>query len=145
MAAPAIDAVTITSLSAAASLLVIAYLLSLRVLPSQSSTRTRVLFIWHLFDSLTHFLFEGSFLYNCFTVFLPISEVKLKLGVEPFIVTAPGVFFLGQKDRLYGPAYGTGPTSLLWQEYAKADKRWGGVWRPVSIFVQTSANCCRLI
>lgn len=68
-------------------------------------------------------------------MFLPISEVKLKLGVEPFIVTPPGVYFLGQKDRLYGSAYGTGPTSLLWQEYAKADKRWGGVCPTVSIAV----------
>jgi len=127
MAAPVIDAVTVTSLFAAASLLVVAYLLSLRVLPAKCTTRTRVLFIWHLFDSLIHFLFEGSFLYNCFNVFLPISEVKLKLGVEPFIVTPPGVYFLGRSDRIYGPAYGTSPTSLLWQEYAKADKRWGGV------------------
>jgi len=127
MAAPVIDAVTVTSLLVVALLLVVAYVLSLRVLPSKCTTRTRVLFIWHLFDSLIHFIFEGSFLYNCFNVFLPVSEVKLKLGVEPFIVTPPGVYFLGQSDRLYGPAYGTSPTSLLWQEYAKADKRWGGV------------------
>jgi len=127
MAAPVIDAVTVTSLFAVLVLLVVAYLLSLRVLPSKSSTRTRVLFIWHLFDSLIHFFFEGSFLYNCFFVFLPISEAKLKLGVEPLIVTPPDVYFLGRSDRLYGPTYGTTPTSLLWQEYAKADKRWGGV------------------
>lgn len=27
---------------------------------------------------------------------------------------------------MYGARYGTGPTSLLWQEYAKADSRFGG-------------------
>jgi len=27
---------------------------------------------------------------------------------------------------VYGAAYGTGPFSKLWQEYAKADRRWAG-------------------
>ena len=127
MSAPVIDTVTVTSLSAAASVLAIAYFASLHVLPSQASTRTRILFIWHLFDSLIHIFFEGSFLYNCFNVFLPLSAVKIKTGQDPLILTPPGVFFLGQQDRLYGSIYGTGPIALLWQEYAKADKRWGGV------------------
>ncbi len=34
--------------------------------------------------------------------------------------------FLGYTDRSYGPAYGTNPAALLWQEYARADGRWGG-------------------
>ncbi len=33
---------------------------------------------------------------------------------------------MGYPDRLYGSQYGTSPTAKLWQEYAKADKRWGG-------------------
>jgi len=41
-------------------------------------------------------------------------------------MTAPGVYFMGQKDRLYGAFYGTTIMSKLWQEYAAADKRWGG-------------------
>ena len=127
MSAPVIDTVTVTSLLAVAVVLVLAYFASLHVLPSQASTRTRVLFIWHLFDSLIHLFFEGSFLYNCFNVFLPLSEVKIRTGRDPLIPTPPDVFFLGQQDRLYGSFYGTGPTALLWQEYAKADKRWGGV------------------
>ena len=130
MSAPVIDTVTVTSLSAAASVLVIAYFASLHVLPSQASTRTRILFIWHLFDSLIHIFFEGSFLYNCFNVFLPLSAVKIKTGQDPLILTPPGVFFLGQQDRLYGGVYGTSPTALMWQQYAKADKRWGGVRTP---------------
>ena len=27
---------------------------------------------------------------------------------------------------MYGSAYGSSPTAKLWQEYAKADRRWGG-------------------
>lgn len=41
-------------------------------------------------------------------------------------MTAPGIFFLGQTDRLYGAFYGNSPTAQVWQEYAKADRRWGG-------------------
>ena len=33
---------------------------------------------------------------------------------------------MGYADRLYGSQYGTSPTAKLWQEYAKADKRWAG-------------------
>ena len=33
---------------------------------------------------------------------------------------------MGYADRSYGSQYGTSPTAKLWQEYAKADKRWGG-------------------
>jgi predicted Holliday junction resolvase-like endonuclease len=36
------------------------------------------------------------------------------------------VHFLGIKDRYFGSFYGTSPTAMLWQEYAKADARWGG-------------------
>ena len=36
------------------------------------------------------------------------------------------MYFLGYQDRLYGNAYGTSPFAKLWQEYAKADRRWGG-------------------
>lgn len=36
------------------------------------------------------------------------------------------MYFLGYKDRLYGSDYGSNPFAKLWQEYAKADRRWGG-------------------
>jgi len=126
---PKIDQVTVLSLLAALSLLITAYVASLRVLPTSSSVRTRILFVWHLFDSLTHFLFEGSFLYNCFNVYLHIKD-KARFtyftGKEPVELYAAGVHFLGFKDRYYGSAYGESPTAKLWQEYAKADARWGG-------------------
>ena len=119
-----IDQTTVTSLFAALSLLIIAYVLSLRVLQPSTSTTLRVLFIWHLFDALIHFLFEGSFLYNCFFTYTTIPHTSDY--PHPASLTAPGVYFLGQKDRLYGSAYGTSPPAMLWQEYAKADRRWGG-------------------
>jgi hypothetical protein len=124
-----IDQTTVTSLLAALSLLIISYVTSLRLLPASTTSSTRVLFIWHSFDSLIHFLFEGSFLYNCFNVFLARSDVlqyRIRTGQLPVEVYPAGVHFLGFKDRYYGSAYGNSPTAKLWQEYAKADKRWGG-------------------
>jgi len=125
--APVIDAVTITSLAAALSLFVIAYVLSGVLLPKASSTVARVLFVWHSFDSLIHFLFEGSFLYNCFFTYLELPGPPSGSSSH-HVLTPPGVFFLGpeHKNRLYGSFYGNGPTAKLWQEYAKADRRWGG-------------------
>ena len=119
-----IDSTTILSLLAALSLLVIAYVTSLRFLPASTTTKLRVFYIWHLFDCLTHFLFEGSFLYNCFFTYTSIPHTADY--PHPASLNRQGVYFLGRKDRLYGSQYGTSPTAKLWQEYAKADKRWGG-------------------
>ncbi|KAF2674335.1 Emopamil-binding protein [Microthyrium microscopicum] len=123
---PVIDTTTVTSLLAALSLFVIAYALGNVVLPKQSSKRTRVLFVWHLFDSLIHFTFEGSFLYNCFFTYIDLPGPPSYLSPSHAILTPPGVYFLGQSNRLYGSAFGNNPTAKLWQEYTKADKRWGG-------------------
>jgi hypothetical protein len=38
----------------------------------------------------------------------------------------PNVYFLNLPNYVFGAAYGSGPFSKLWQEYAKADRRWGG-------------------
>ena len=124
-----IDKVTVLSLLAVLVLLITAYLASLRVLPKSSGTKVRVLFIWHLFDALIHFFFEGSFLYNCFFTYLPIGErakYEYFTGRVPLELYPKDVHFLGIKDRHYGSFYGTSPTAMLWQEYAKADARWGG-------------------
>lgn len=133
---PVIDATTILSLSLTVVLLGLAYTLSLRVLPSTSTNRTRVLFIWHAFDSLIHFLLEGSFLWNCFTTYVNVTKPELlsalidhaagNLDGRHLLVTAPGVHFMGREDRLYGPAYGNSFFAKLWQVYAQADRRWGG-------------------
>ena len=119
-----IDQTTILSLSAALSVLITAYAISLRVLHTSTTTKLRILFIWHLFDSLIHFTFEGSFLYNCFFTYTSVPHSSDY--PHPASLTSPGVYFMGYADRLYGSQYGTSPTAKLWQEYAKADKRWAG-------------------
>ncbi|KAI8942022.1 hypothetical protein NX059_000128 [Plenodomus lindquistii] len=127
---PEIDATTVASLLAVLVLLGGAYYASLKVLPRTSTMKTRVLFIWHFFDALIHFVFEGSFLWNCFfvTYSLPTSFSSAHRHYpQVTLFTPPDVYWLGKKDLLYGANYGTGPFSRLWQEYAKADKRWGGV------------------
>ncbi|KAF2100479.1 Emopamil-binding protein, partial [Rhizodiscina lignyota] len=134
---PVIDQTTVLSLLSTLAILLVASLASVRFLPATSSARTRVLFTWHAFDALVHFLLEGSFLYNCFAVSVPISRAdRLSATLDAasgangaagyWIVSPPGVSFLGRDDRLYGPAYGANPMARLWQEYAKADHRWGG-------------------
>jgi len=125
---PTIDATTVTSLLGVLALLGGAYAASVKVLPKTTTLKTRILFIWHLFDALIHFVFEGSFLWNCFFVSysLPTSFSAATRKHVAFF-TPPDVYWLGREDRQYGANYGTTPFSRLWQEYAKADKRWGGV------------------
>ena len=118
-----IDQTTVISLLAALALLITAYVTSLRLLPSTTTTKLRILFIWHLFDALIHFLFEGSFLYNCFFTYRTIDYTMDDAYPASL---SPCVYFLGSQDRLYGSAYGSSPTAKLWQEYAKADFRWDG-------------------
>ena len=122
--APAIiDRTTVLSLLATLALLIVAYVASLRLLSPSTSTKVRILFIWHAFDALIHLLLEGSFLYNCFFTYTSIPNSRDNL--DPAILRAPGAFFLGQKERLYGSNHGSNPMARLWQEYAKADRRWG--------------------
>ncbi|OQE23199.1 hypothetical protein PENSTE_c009G08202 [Penicillium steckii] len=109
-----LDTPTILCLAFALSFMPIAHLLSKALIPS-TQTRNRILFFWHAYDALTHIFIEGSFLYECFFSFANIAGIH---NTEPF--------FLTQRDRIYGPAYGTGPSARLWQEYAKADRRWAG-------------------
>jgi hypothetical protein len=127
-AGPQIDATTIVSLLGVLALLGGAYGASIKVLPRTTTIKTRVLFIWHLFDALIHFVFEGSFLWNCFFVSyaLPTSFTAQAQAKKVTLFTPPDVYWLGKQDLLYGANYGTTPFSKLWQEYAKADKRWGG-------------------
>jgi hypothetical protein len=129
-AGPVIDATTIISLLCVVALLAAAYAASIRLLPKSASVKTRILFVWHAFDALIHFFFEGSFLYNCFFVSysLPTSfDVASRRHPRIKLLTPPDVYWMGREDRLYGANYGEGPFSRLWQEYAKADRRWGGV------------------
>jgi hypothetical protein len=94
------------------SFMPVAYGLGVSLLPAKP-LRNRVLFIWHAYDALTHFFVEGGFLYECFYSYVPVPSGLLQ-----------GPYFLGYQDRLHGPAHGSGPSARLWQEYAKADRRW---------------------
>lgn len=127
---PEIDATTIVSLLLFVSLIGAAYAASVKILPPSSTIKTRILFVWHAFDALIHFVFEGTFLINCFFVSysLPTSfNVAARRHPHIRLLTPPDVYWLGREDRLYGANYGETPISHLWQEYAKADRRWGGV------------------
>ncbi|KAK5174834.1 uncharacterized protein LTR77_001917 [Saxophila tyrrhenica] len=122
---PIIDTTTILSLLSTLLILGTAYLASYHFLPSSASTKTRVLFIWHAFDSLIHALLEGSFLYNCFFTYTTTTPVwSSSSSVSAYL--PPNIYFLGHKNRLYGSEYGTNPFAALWRVYAQADARWGG-------------------
>lgn len=121
---PVIDSVTIGSLLLVLILFITAYSLGIIILPKQSSNRTKALFVWLSFDVLIHTILEGSFLYNCFFTYVDVEPLN-SLPAQQVIVTPPGVHFLGDSSRLYGAIYGTNPTAKLWQEYTKADRRWG--------------------
>ncbi|KAJ5583055.1 Emopamil-binding [Penicillium sp. DV-2018c] len=110
-----LDAPTVLCIAISLSLMPIAYTLSKALIPAHK-TRDRILFFWHAYDALTHLFMEGSFLYECF-----FSYATVAAGVN-----APEPYFLNDPAHVYGAAYGTRPTSRLWQEYAKADRRWGG-------------------
>lgn len=120
-----VDQTTVLSLLSTIAILVAAYAASLRFLNDSSSTKLRVLFVWHAFDSLIHLLLEGGFLYNCFNSYTTVSTLWTG-GSTASAYLPPNVYFLGIPDRLYGSNYGTNPVSALWREYAKADARWGG-------------------
>ncbi|PWY71711.1 EBP-domain-containing protein [Aspergillus heteromorphus CBS 117.55] len=103
------------SIAFALCLMPTAYLLGERLITGTFNQRGRLLFMWHAYDALTHLFIEGPFLYHCFFSYSTISPSHNR-----------GPIFLNQKDRAYGATYSNWPTARLWQEYAKADHRWGG-------------------
>ncbi|CAL3966189.1 unnamed protein product [Diplocarpon coronariae] len=111
-----LDATTVASLGAVAVILTTAYLLSRALLARHTPARLRVLFVWHFFDFLIHSLFEGSFLYNCFTASAPFDP-----ATQP---AALATNFLGRPDRVFGSRYADNWAAGLWMVYAKADRRW---------------------
>ena len=121
--APAlISATTVWSLFATVAILSAGYFSSRLLLPTSASNKTRFLFIWHATDALIHFVLEGGYLWQCFFSSSSIAEAGV-LGSE---YLPRDVFFMGDRENVYGASYGTSPMSALWREYARADKRWGG-------------------
>ncbi|CAG8197855.1 unnamed protein product [Penicillium olsonii] len=109
-----LDVPTVLCIAVSLSLMPAAFILSKALIPARK-TRDRILFFWHAYDALTHLLIEGSFAYHCFFSYTTVSDAPHE-----------GPYWFNDPTRLYGPSYGTGPTARLWQEYAKADRRWGG-------------------
>ncbi|KAK5658497.1 hypothetical protein OQA88_1889 [Cercophora sp. LCS_1] len=116
------DTTTLISLAFVVVLLGAAYFVSLAVLDRNTPGQLRFLFIWHGFDALIHFFFEGSFLYHCFFSAIPAHSAEAK-GAYPDPEN-----YLGTTGLVHGSqAGGANPFAQLWMVYARADKRWGGV------------------
>lgn len=108
-----VDQVTILSFLTTLALLIIAYLVSVRLLLSTTSAKLRVLFIWHAFDVLIHFVLEGSFLYNCF--FTYTSIVTSNDYPHPASLTEARVFFW---DTRIGSMVANTET-VFWRNYGR--------------------------
>jgi EXPERA (EXPanded EBP superfamily) len=120
-----LDAGTAISLAIAFSCMPAAQFLASLALPQKVSQKYRVLFIWHAYDFLTHFIVEGSYLYHCFFSFieLPVPTSDFPHPASLGLDHIPHLF--NRSDRRYGPFYSRSATGRMWQEYAKADRRWG--------------------
>ena len=79
------DPTTLLSLALVLVLLSAAYLFSTLTLNPRARISTRVLFIWHVFDALIHFIFEGSFLYNCLFTYTTLTAPAQELTVAPVV------------------------------------------------------------
>jgi hypothetical protein len=123
-----LDAGTLLSLGVAFSLMPTAQLLAAFALPKTISTKYKFLFLWHAYDFLTHFIIEGSYLYHCFFSYaqLPSAGSTSDYPHPASLPNSDVAVLFGHKDRRYGVLYSTAPMARLWQEYAKADHRWGG-------------------
>lgn len=121
-----LDAGTAFSLAVAFALMPSAQALAAASLPKSTSRKYYYLFLWHAYDFLTHFIIEGSFLYHCF-----FSYIQLPAWTEDHPHPAsrggePRAYLYNRSDRRYGAIYSQAPMARLWQEYAKADRRWRG-------------------
>ena len=121
-----LNTTTLTGLATLLTITTSAYLLSLRLLPSTTTRKLRAFYIWHLADSLVHFILEGSYLYNCFFTFTSRPPLTSDYPHPASLSSASVIHFLNRPDRIYGSNQGTNIFAKLWQDYAKADRRWGG-------------------
>ena len=119
-----LNASTIAALSALLAIISAAYFASLRLLPARTGGKLRFFFVWHVADALVHLILEASFLYNCFFTYTTLPAVTPDYP-HPAALSGTTSHFLGHADRLYGSFYGGNVFARLWQEYAKADRRWG--------------------
>lgn len=119
-----LDLGTGLSLALAFSFMPTAQIVAGLVLPKTTSRKYYWVFVWCAYDFLTHSIIEGSYLYHCFFSYETVSITSDY--PHPASLGSKGPHFLGHSDRNYGSYYSTAPMARLWQEYAKADSRWGG-------------------
>lgn len=119
-----LDLGTGLSLALAFSFMPAAQLLASAVLPKNVAKKLYWVFVWCAYDFLTHSIIEGSYLYHCFFSYETILITSDH--PHPASLGSKGPYFLGYSDRSYGSLYSESPMARLWQEYAKADSRWGG-------------------
>lgn len=96
------DPTTLTSLGLLTSLIVAAYGLSSLTLSKNARASTRFLFIWHIFDSLVHFVFEGSFLYNCLFVYQTITTPEPVAAAVPAAASSAATAAATATKGLFG-------------------------------------------
>jgi hypothetical protein len=125
-ATPIFDHTSVVALSAVTGLFATAWISSSTLVRTSSTIKVRVFFVWHLFNALIHVILGASFLYNVFVTSMSKLDIAYTRGIHSTPMTPIGMSFLGDSDHLYGSFYGSSLTAKLWQEYAKADKRWGG-------------------
>lgn len=121
-----LDAGTAFSLAVAFSLMPSAQALAAIALPKSIKSTYYYLFLWHAYDFLTHFIIEGSYLYHCFFSYIDLPVPTSDYPHPASLGGPPVAHLFGHSDRRYGAIYSQAPMARLWQEYAKADRRWGG-------------------
>ena len=121
-----LDAGTMLSLAVAFSLMPSAQILAAYALPKSTPRKLYFLFLWHAYDFLTHFIIEGSFLYHCFFSYQQLPPQSADISHPASWGGEPQAYLYNRPDRRYGAIYSQAPMARLWQEYAKADRRWGG-------------------
>jgi hypothetical protein len=131
----AFDIETILSLAWAFSCMPLAQLATKWALPKSTSTKYKVLFWWTTYDFLTHFMIEAFYLYHSL-----FSYIQLPAPISSAIPGDHIPYLYGRADRRYGAFYADTPTGRLWQEYAKADKRWGGA--DLCVICLEILTCC---
>lgn len=120
-----IDQTTVISLFSTLAILGTAFGVSKLVLDKNTTKEKRLLFVWHAFDALIHFILEGSFVYHCLFSSTEVRNVKGDYWPDPDNYLSRGA---GVRRWVGGAqAGGENPMAQLWMVYSKADRRWAGV------------------
>lgn len=120
-----VDNGTLFGLAVALTIMPAAYFFGKGVLPRHTPRKYQVLFFWHAYDFLTHFILEGAFLYHSFFSFVE-SEHFYRGSAGPGYLRGPDdvAYLWNNPKRRYGSTFSRHFTALPWIEYGKADVRW---------------------